>query len=541
MIRNACIRARLSGLGLLLLAALAHPVSVDANPTIASAWTTRYSASSASYNNAGCALCHDKTIPDSLNLRWNGYGRALRLALTQPTIDAALASIENGDADGDAAGASNLAEIQASTQPGWRAGSTNTLYDTQNAAVATNVAPATGIIGDVDPAPIAPPPSLSINDVALPEGNSGLTPFVFAVSLSSASTSTVTVDYATASGSAMAGVDFVPASGTLTIPAGATSGTVTVQVVGNTTVDGNRTFSVQLSGPENATIANGSGIATIIDDDAAPAHANFQGLWWNSPPGSESGWGINFAHQADVIFGSWFTYDLNGRGWWLVMVAYQTGANTFAGDLFEARGPPFDTVPFVPLGSPGGATTSRVGNVVLTFTDVNNGTFAYTVNGISQTKSITRQVLGAAPLPICVFDPLNNLAAATNYQDIWWAAPAASEDGWGINLTHQGSTIFASWFTYDSDRAPMWLVVTALQTGPATFTGDLYRTTGPPFNAAPFPPIGSPGGAVPTNVGTATFAFADGQTGSFAYTVNGVAQTKAITRQVFRPPGTVCN
>jgi len=60
-------------------------------------------------------------------------------------------------------------------------------------------------------------------------------------------------------------------------------------------------------------------------------------------------------------------------------------------------------------------------------------------------------------------------------QDIWWAAPAASEDGWGINLTHQGATIFASWFTYDSDRAPMWLVVTALQTGPATYTGDLYR------------------------------------------------------------------
>jgi hypothetical protein len=43
-----------------------------------------------------------------------------------------------------------------------------------------------------------------------------------------------------------------------------------------------------------------------------------------------------------------------------------------------------------------------------------------------------------------------------------------------------------------------------------------------------------------TKVGTATFAFGNGQTGTFAYTVNGVSQAKAITRQVFRPPGTVC-
>ena len=86
----------------------------------------------------------------------------------------------------------------------------------------------------------------------------------------------------------------------------------------------------------------------------------------------------------------------------------------------------------------------------------------------------------------------------------------------------------------------MWLVVTALQTGPATYTGDLYRTTGPPFNAVPFPPIGSPGGPTVTNVGAATFAFSDGQTASFAYTVNGVSQAKTIRRQVFRPPGTLC-
>jgi hypothetical protein len=42
-------------------------------------------------------------------------------------------------------------------------------------------------------------------------------------------------------------------------------------------------------------------------------------------------------------------------------------------------------------------------------------------------------------------------------------------------------------------------------------------------------------------VGTATFTFTDGNTASFAYTVNGVAQTKAITREILQSPGTTCH
>jgi len=45
---------------------------------------------------------------------------------------------------------------------------------------------------------------------------------------------------------------------------------------------------------------------------------------------------------------------------------------------------------------------------------------------------------------------------------------------------------------------------------------------------------------VGTDVGTATFTFANSNTATFAYTVNGVSQTKTITREIFRPPGTVC-
>jgi xylan 1,4-beta-xylosidase len=281
-------------------------------------------------------------------------------------------------------------------------------------------------------------------------------------------------------------------------------------------------------------------VLTISRSDAQPAASlNFQGLWWAAPGGSEAGWGISFAHQGDVIFASWFTYDVTGKDMWLVMTAPRIGIGVYAGTLLQLAGPAFDAVPFSRLGAPGGAVTSAVGTGTLTFTDANNAAFAYTLNGISQAKAITRQSFGT--LPTCTFSTQPNLTLATNYQDLWWAAPGGTESGWGINLAHQGDTIFATWFTYDHDHTPMWLVATAPKTAPSTYVGTLRRLAGPSFNASPFPSLGSPGGATATGIGTATFTFADGNTGIFAYTVNSVAQSKNITRQLFQPPaGTVC-
>ena len=255
-----------------------------------------------------------------------------------------------------------------------------------------------------------------------------------------------------------------------------------------------------------------------------------EGLWWNAPANSEPGWGINFAQQGDVIFATWFTYDLTGRAWWLSMTAAKTATNIYAGTLYETRGPAFNAVPF----TPSQVTASAVGNGTLAFTDTNNGTFSYMVNGVTRTKSITRQVFGT--LPTCIFGLHPNLALATNYQDLWWNAPPGSESGWGINITEQSNIIFATWFTYDLDGAPLWLSVTANNTAPGTYAGTLYRTSGPAFDAVPF----DSAAVRLTAVGTATLTFNDGNTASFVYTVNGVSQTKLIAREVFRVPGTVC-
>jgi hypothetical protein len=207
-----------------------------------------------------------------------------------------------------------------------------------------------------------------------------------------------------------------------------------------------------------------------------------------------------------------------------------SGGNRFSGTLHATRGPPFSAVPFDPTR----VVATPVGTGTLTFNDADNGTFAYTVNGISQSKAITRQVFG--PVPACRFGTQANLAAATNYQDLWWNAPAGSESGWGVNITHQGSTLFVTWFTYDVDGSPLWLSATAQKTAALTFGGTLYRTAGPAFNANPW----SPAAVAATPVGSVTLTFANGNAAAFAYTVNGVSQVKQITRQIFQAPGTVC-
>ena len=137
---------------------------------------------------------------------------------------------------------------------------------------------------------------------------------------------------------------------------------------------------------------------------------------------------------------------------------------------------------------------------------------------------------------MCTFGAATDFATVTNYQDIWWNAPGNSESGWGINLTHQGDIIFLVWFTYDLDGTPLWLSATLTKAIGSGYAGTLYRTRGPPFNAVPFDPMA----VTRTTVGAASLTFADGNSGVFAYTVNGVAQTKAIKRQVFRTPGTLC-
>ena len=109
---------------------------------------------------------------------------------------------------------------------------------------------------------------ITITDVSKKEGNSGLTAFVFTVSVSGSPMSTVSVDWATGGGSASPVTDYVPANGTVTMPVGVTTKTVTIQVVGDTIPEPNETFFVNLSNPSpNAYIVDPQGVGTILNDD----------------------------------------------------------------------------------------------------------------------------------------------------------------------------------------------------------------------------------------------------------------------------------
>ena len=111
-------------------------------------------------------------------------------------------------------------------------------------------------------------PAISINDVSVSEGNSSTTTAGFTVSLSSASSQTVTVNYATANNTATAGDDYVNAAGTLTFTPGQTSQTLSVGINGDVLNEDTVTFNVNLTSPTNATISDGQGVGTIVDDDA---------------------------------------------------------------------------------------------------------------------------------------------------------------------------------------------------------------------------------------------------------------------------------
>ena len=124
----------------------------------------------------------------------------------------------------------------------------------------------------VDNMTVTPFPTLSIDDVAVTEGHSGTTTLGFTVSLSAVSGQTVTVDYATANGTATtADGDYVAASGTLTFAPGVTTQPVTVTVNGDVLDEPNETVLVRLDRrPSTPRSSTARGLGTISNDDAAP-------------------------------------------------------------------------------------------------------------------------------------------------------------------------------------------------------------------------------------------------------------------------------
>ena len=292
------------------------------------------------------------------------------------------------------------------------------------------------------------------------------------------------------------------------------------------------TFYVGYGSTGAAMIDNGiyRNAVLIPGDSVCPLLPYQTALWWN--PG-ESGWGLNLNQQGSLMFGTLFTYDSSRAPLWLVMSAgaLQSDGLSFKGDLYRTTGPAFNANPFTPIGA---GNVALVGSMTVEFTEGNAGTLRYTMNGVEVVKSIQRQVYGSRAancLPTA-----DSRASSASYQDLWWNS---AESGWGINVTHQDNTLFATLFTYDAGGRGLWLVMSAGQRqADGSYLGDLYRTTGSPFNSIPFVPLA---GSDVTLVGTMRLRFTDGNNGTLTYSYNGANVTKSITRQVFSAPVSACN
>ena len=127
---------------------------------------------------------------------------------------------------------------------------------------------------------------------------------------------------------------------------------------------------------------------------AATTHSvDYTDLWYLP---AESGWGVNVVQQNDIVFATFFVYGQDGTPRWFVTpearsVASSGGQNTFTGTLYSTTGTFY--------GSPWtGTGFSAVGPVSFAFTSPTTGAVSYTVNGVSVTKSITRQTWGGTTL-----------------------------------------------------------------------------------------------------------------------------------------------
>lgn len=250
--------------------------------------------------------------------------------------------------------------------------------------------------------------------------------------------------------------------------------------------------------------------------------ASYTGLWWNP---AESGWGLNTNHQGDTVFATLFTYAPDGIGMWLVASGLARQADgSYSGPLYRTTGPPYFTVPWTSI------SVTQVGSMTLRFASATSATLSYTFNGTTVNKSIQRQVYGS-PVPECTMGT-GTRSGEINYQDLWWNP---NESGWGVNITHQGNTLFATLFTYTNSGRDGWLVASGLaRQADGSYSGPLYLTSGPPFNAQPWSSI-----AV-SEVGTMSFRFTSGNSGTLTYSVLGTTVVKSIQRQVFGNTVPVC-
>ncbi|MBD8528263.1 PD40 domain-containing protein [Pseudomarimonas arenosa] len=273
-----------------------------------------------------------------------------------------------------------------------------------------------------------------------------------------------------------------------------------------------------------ASIAGQTGVYVRGNPSAPPKRS---AAWWIP---AESGWGVHIFDQGNLLAPMWFTYDHDGEPTWFLIGGARANSNgSFGGEVFRFTG-----TPFAEINGPATRSATPIGQIQLNYFGESRMRFDYQIEGVNQSKTLQRFPFASRDI-VCATAPNFSRSEALNYSDLW----TGNEDnaGWGFTLYHFDSSLVAVWYTYDLDGEAVFFVVSTQQTGPARFSGEVYRQR----NGTPFSAID---GSLPSSggdlIGTARFDFIDGELADFSYEIGGVSQTRQIRRLLVGSEASVC-
>lgn len=269
---------------------------------------------------------------------------------------------------------------------------------------------------------------------------------------------------------------------------------------------------------------NGTGSCRVKMNGAETAFAQFMrnsaatdysGLWWGGI--AENGWGVSITHRAasGQQFITLYIYDKDGAPTWLVVPGvWAENFTVLRGKAYRPRGSPLNNYRSDQL-----IVGDAIGEVTLRFASATAIDLSYQLDGLSGRKQLQRQL------------PANtNAKPAREIADLWWGGEA--ENGWGLSIAQQADTLFAVWYSYNSNARPTWWVMSNgalnIPGNNLQYSGTLYQTKGTAWLGASYDPAPlqiTPVGTLRLNLGEANIVndiAMDAQflSGEFAGTTN---------------------
>ena len=346
-------------------------------------------------------------------------------------------------------------------------------------------------------APLSPSSfSVSASQIA-PVSGTKLSLTAFASARSSASTATFNEN-----GVALTGCNAVPV---LPLPGSTSTGVATCAI--NAITAGNHNYTV------THTLAAGGSTeqASISISALATGPRDYTDMWWAGKV--EDGWGVSITQHGIIQFIVIYAYDSTGKPLWYVIPggSWNAGQTAFTGAIYLPTSSPFNAYNKAQF-----KINAAVGTATVTYTSSDTATLTYTINGVSGTKSIQREIFA-----------IDDGQPKMQVYDLWWAG--SQEDGWGMNIAQQGRVLFPVWYTYDANGKAMFFAVPGGTWSGSAFTGDIYSTSSSPWLGTQY----DPSRFQVTKVGAMTLSFTDQSNAVMSYTVNGIAQSKNIVRQPY--------